>query len=380
MNSRRGLKWIVLIAGLGVLVIIFGIKMFMGYEEAQALAHRAAFSVTVHAAPVTIVHWRRHLHAIANLEANQGVELTPQVSGWVTRIYFHSGDHVRTGQPIVQLDPSNEEAVLAHDRAIEVVDHLDLVRARKLYRIRATSLASLQAAQSAYEAARAQVADDLATLDKLRVSAPFTGWLGVRQVSLGQYLGPTTVIATLQSWNPLRVIFTLPQQDLPYLKTGETVDVRVNAYPQRIFSGRIVALSSRVDPSTRNITVEGSLNNSEHILRPGMYATIVLPVGKSQRWLAVPTSAITYSTFGDYVYLVIKKQVGKTTLQLAIAHPVIVGPQRNGLTAIRQGLQPGELVVTAGQVKLHSGFPVTIVPSAHNPATPQRVTALTHPR
>lgn len=367
MTLSKRTKWIVLLVGLGLLLIVYAIKMFFGYEMAQALAHRPAFSVTVRATPATTVLWRSHLHAVANIEAEQGVELTPQVSGWVTRVYFRSGRYVRAGQPLVQLDPSNEEAVLAHDRAIETVDHLTLVRTRKLYRIKATSLASLQSATANYRAARAQVANDLATLAKLRVSAPFSGWLGIREVSQGQYLGPATVITTLQSWNPLRVIFTFPQQDLPYLKTGEPVFVKVNAFPKEVFEGRVTALSSRVDPATRNITVEAVLPNPRDALRPGMYANVSLPVGRPRRWVVVPTSAITYSTFGDYVYLVIRKKIGDKVLRLAVAHPVRTGPTRDGLTAVRSGLKPGQLVVTEGQVKLHSGLPVTVLPDRTPP-------------
>jgi membrane fusion protein (multidrug efflux system) len=362
MTLSKRAKWIVLLLGLGLLAVVFGLKLFFGYEMGVAMAHRPPYSVTVNAAPAGTARWRRRLHAVANIEAVQGVELSPQVSGWVTRIYFRSGRYVHAGQPLVQLDPSNEEAVLAHDRAAEVLDRLNFTRARKLYRIKATSLASLQAAQASYEAARAQVANDLATLAKLRVSAPFSGWTGVREVNLGQYLGPTSIITTLQSWNPLRVIFTLPQQDLPLLHPGETLTVRVNAFPHRSFLARLTALSSRVNPSTRNVTVDALLPNPGNLLRPGMFGTVRLPVGKPQTWTVVPTSAITYSTFGDYVYLIVTKTTPKGPLKIALAHPIVTGPTRGNRTAVRQGLKPGDMVVTAGQVKLHNGVPVTVVP------------------
>lgn len=360
MTLRKRTKWIVLLLGLGLLAVVFGLKAFFGYEMARAMAHRPPYSVTVHAAPATTVQWRRRLHAVASIEAVQGVELSPQVSGWVTRIYFHSGHYVRSGQPLVQLDPSNEQAILAHDQAAEVLGRLNLARARKLYRIKATSLAGLQAARAAYDAARAQVANDRATLAKLRVSAPFAGWTGVREVNLGQYLGPTSTITTLQSWNPLRLLFTLPQQDLPLLHPGEPVSVRVNAFPHRTFLARIVALSSRVNPATRNVTIDAVLPNPANLLRPGMFATVRLAVGQTRSWTAVPTSAVTYSTFGDYVYLVVTKKTAAGLLRLAVAHPIVTGPTRDGLTGVRRGLKPGETVVTAGQVKLHSGIPVTL--------------------
>jgi membrane fusion protein (multidrug efflux system) len=376
MTLRKRAKWIVLLSGLGLLVLVFALKMFFGYEMAQALAHRPPYSVSVNAGRVLTVHWRRRFHAVANIEAIHGVELSPQVTGWVTRIYFHSGQHVHAGQPLVQLDPSNEEAILAHDRAAEVLDRLNLARARRLYRIKATSLANLQAAQASYEAARAQVANDRATLDKLRVSAPFSGWVGIREVNLGEYLGPSSTITTLQAWNPLRLIFTLPQQDFPLLHPGESVRVHVNAFPRRTFLGRIVALSSRINPTTRNITVDALLPNPAHVLRPGMFATVRMSVGQPRTWTAVPTSAVTYSTFGDYVYLIVAKKIPQGILHIAVAHPIVTGPSRNGLTAVRHGLEPGETIVTAGQIKLHSGVPVTVVPpdkstGATKPASPQ---------
>ena len=369
-QQRKRVKWIVLLLGLGILAVVFGLKMFMGYEFAQAMAHRPPYSVTVKAARVTTVRWRLRLHAVANIEAAQGVELSPQISGWVTRIYFHSGLYVRAGQPLVQLDPSNEEAILAHDRAAEILDRLDLARTHKLYRIKAVSLATLQSAQASYLAARAQVANDRATLAKLRVSAPFSGWTGVREVDLGQYLSPASIITTLQSWNPLRILFTLPQQDLPLVRAGAPVDVHVNAFPHRTFTARIVALSSRVNPNTRNITVDATFTNPQNLLRPGMFATVRLSVGQPRTWTAVPTSALTYSTFGDYVYLVVPHKTPLGLLHLAVAHPITTGPSRDGLTAVRRGLEPGETVVTAGQVKLHNGVPVTIVSSLKHAPPP----------
>jgi membrane fusion protein (multidrug efflux system) len=343
-----------------ILALLIGIRTWMGYEAAQAMAHRGPMLVSVTVAPVREVPWANNVHAIANLVAVSGVELTPQLAGQVTAVDFHSGEYVHRGQVLLEIDDSNILAQLAEDRAALSLARINYRRALRLYDVHATSRSALDTARANRDSALAVVANDQATLAKLRFQAPFSGWIGVREVSLGQYLTPGTTIAALNIWRPLRVEFTVPQNQLAKIHPGLAVTVRVDAYPEHPFKGHVVAVSSRVNPATRNVTVDAEIPNGHQWLRPGMFGEVSLEIGKPHPVLVVPSTALTYSTFGDYVYVIHHKKLFGHLLPVAIATPVRVGTARGGLTPIRSGLQLGERVVTAGQIKLRSGMPVSL--------------------
>ena len=206
------------------------------------------------------------------------------------------------------------------------------------------------------------MAGDRATLAKLALSAPFSGWLGVREVSLGQYLTPGSGIATLTVWDPVRVQFTVPQSEIGAIESGQAVSLTVDAFPGKTFEAKVSALGSEVDASSRNVTIEAMLPNPQHQLRPGMFAQAQILVGAPQQALAVPTVAITYNTYGDFVYRVETRDGN----QVAVAAPVRSGESRDGLTQVLSGLKSGEQVVTAGQLKLHDGAEVKVEPGAGN--------------
>ena len=326
-----------------------------------AQAHAGGFAVSVSAGPLRTVSWQRRIDAVASLVALQGVHLTTQLPGQVTGIYFHSGQHVRRGERLVQLDDSNQLAQLASDRAAVALAQADYQRAQRLFGTHAASAAQLQTARASYERAKAAVAGDRSTLAKLALSAPFTGWIGVREVNLGQYLSPGTGIAALDVWDPLRVQFTVPQSRIALVQVGQEVHIEVDACPGQEFTARVTALGSEVDPASRNITVEARLPNPKRLLRPGMFAQARLLVGAPHEALAVPAEAITYNTYGDFVYRV-EAHKGE---QVAVATTVRAGETRGGLTEILAGLEAGEQVVTAGQLKLHDGAPVRVAHAAH---------------
>ncbi len=360
--SRSGVRsvvWTFLVVAV-VLGALFGFKFWRAHKAFEAMAHRGPYVVAVSAAPAETVPWQRRIRAVASLVPEEGVALTAQLPGQVTGIYFHSGESVRKGQRLLQIDDSNQLAQLASDRASETLDHLNYQRSVSLYKLRATSRESLDAARAAYDMARAAVANDRATLAKLAVSAPFSGHIGIRNVSVGQYLTPGTQIAALTTWNPLRAEFTVPQEQMALVRPGQKVSVRVNEFSASSFPGHVSALDSQVDAGTRNVTVEAMIPNGKFLLRPGMFGTVQVDVGSATPMLAVPTVAISYSSFGDYVYVVKTRKAAGKTLRVAIATPVHPGDTRAGMTEILSGLKAGDLVVIAGQVKLRSGMPVVL--------------------
>ena len=357
--AKSSTRVTVLTAVVAVLALglLFGLKGWQDRRAHAAQAQHGAFAVSVSTAPVQTVSWQREIRAVANLVAEQGIHLTPQLPGQVTGIYFDSGQHVRKGERLLQLDDSNQRAQLASDRAAETLAKANYERAQRLFGTHAGSEADVQSTRAAFESAKAAVGNVQATLAKLAVSAPFSGWIGVRAVSLGQYLAPGTEIATLDVWDPLRVQFTVPQSEIAAMHVGQSVEVAVNAFPGRDFAGKVTALGSEVDPGSRNITVEAKLANPDSLLRPGMYGNARLLVGAAHAVLAVPSIAISYNTFGDFVYVVEPREQGAL---VAVARTVQVGETRDDLTEIVRGLKAGERVVTAGQVKLHDGVPVKI--------------------
>ncbi len=343
-----------------VLGAIFGFKFWKAHQASAAMAHRGPYVVSVSATPVVKMSWQPRIDAVASLIAVDGAHLTSQLAGQVTGVYFHSGQPVRKGQRLVQIDDSNQRAQLASDRATETLDRLNFQRATSLFRLRAASRASLDTARAAYEVARAAVANDLATLAKLSVSAPFAGQIGIRQVSIGQYVVPGTEIAALNTWNPLRAQFTVPQSQIDLVPPGDEVSIVINEFTSRHFIGRVSAMDSEVNPSTRNVTVEAMVPNPQSMLRPGMFGEARVRVGAAKQVLAVPTVAVSYSSFGDFVYVVLTRKSGGQTMRVAIATPVHPGDTRGGMTQILSGLKLGQLVVTAGQMKLRSGMPVAV--------------------
>lgn len=343
-----------------ILIIVFG-GIFGGKFYAD---HRAA-AASHHSYPPTAVStavarnesWSPLVKVVGSLEAVEGTEITAQIAGNVTQVAFQSGAHVDKGALLVRLDDSSQLATLHADEAKLQLAQFTLARAHKLYASHVASQADLQTAEANSKAAVAAVEGDRATLRKLDIEAPFSGVAGIREVSLGQYVSPGTAIVNLQRYDPLLLDFSLPQSSMSEIATGQEVAFTVNARPGTSFKGRVTAIGSRVDPATRNIALQATIANPHDLLRPGMYGNVQLTVGEAQHGVVVPNTAITYSTFGDNVYV-----VTPDTKQALIAHQRIVQvrEERDGSVLVASGVKVGETVVTAGQVKLRDGAHVTI--------------------
>ena len=339
---------------------IFGFKAFGNYMMHKAIDHIPPPTFSVEAAKATIREWHPRLQAVASLTATEGTAISTQLAGNVTGIYFHSGQYVKKGSLLVQIDNSNQLAQLASDRANLHLAEVNLRRTEKLMETHAASESQLDTARANYATAQAAIRNDEATLGKLAIKAPFSGYLGIRKVNLGQYLTPGTEIVDLQSWDPLYVNFTLPQSDLPRLQVGTPVRVTSDAAPGQSFEGKITALGSAVDGATRQIAVQATLPNPKHVLRPGMFAEAEVVQNVARKVLTIPVSAVSYNTYGDYVYLIHSEKKDGKTVQVATQQVIKPGEQRHGQVEILQGLKSGDLVVTAGQVKLSNDSMVSV--------------------
>ncbi len=344
----------------GLLVAIFAFKAFINGKIAYAMAHLPVPPVTVSTAKAGQAAWPVNLSAVGSLAAVQSVDLTAQISGNVTGIYFHSGKQVRRGQLLLQIDNSTQMAQLRVDQANLALARTNLARTVKLIKVRAAAQSQLDTYQANVATAMAQVQADNSTLAKLAIRAPFAGYLGLRQVSLGQFVAPGTSIVALNSWQPIYAVFSIPQNNIAALALGRKVTLRVNSFPGRIFSGKISAISSQVDVNSRNVQVQATFPNKMKLLKPGMFGDISVATGKVLHVTVVPALAVAYSTYGDYVYVVEKTGKGKKAVRTAreiLVHP---GSQRGDMVAILSGIKPGQTVITVGQIKLHPGAVVLI--------------------
>lgn len=311
--------------------------------------------------------WRARLEAIGTLKGHNSTDISPQIAGLVTSIDFTSGERVKKGQLLVTLEAREDKARLASLVAAENIAQITYQRAKKEYHADAISKQTLDTDLANLKEARANVAQQQAAVEYKSVQAPFSGRLGIRKVDLGQYLNPGTTIVTLQSLNPIYVDFTLPQQYVRDLTVGKIVTVHCDSYPDQVFKGEISAISSAISTSTRNVEVRAVLNNPGDRLLTGMYAKVAVAIGPVKRYITVPQTAIAYNPYGDTVYLVEKKtglasgKTGKLTSSLFAKQQFVeIGKTRGDQVQILKGVKAGDVVVTAGQIKLHSGSPVKI--------------------
>lgn len=319
--------------------------------------------------------WHTRLAAVGTLEAEHGVEVTTEAAGIVESIHFDSGDQVQRGALLVQLDAEADRARLATLTAQLEQARSDLARSRKLIERRVIAAADAEKSATTFEALRAQVAEQRALIDNKRVEAPFSGELGIRQIDLGQFVQPGEPVVTLQQVAPILVNFTLPERHYGQLERGQAIELTVDAWPDQPFSGTVTAISPRVDRQTRNFKVQGRLPNDERRLRPGMFANLTVTLPEEREVITVPASAISYSPSGDSVFVVRpargpKAQAGGASrtaanASKAPAHTVArvfvkAGERRGRQIAVLQGIDPGDRVVTAGQLKLFEGAPVVV--------------------
>jgi membrane fusion protein (multidrug efflux system) len=341
---------------------IFGFEAFKAKMIEKAMASLANPPQTVSTTTAALQDWQHTVEAVGSLRAVNGADLALEVPGIVDEIKFNSGDDVEAGQLLLQLRTDDDVARLQSLQASAELAQIVYERDQKQLKIQAVSQATLDADAANLKNAKAQVAEQQAIVDKKSVRAPFAGHLGIRAVDVGQYVSAGTTIVTLQALDPIFVDFFLPQQALEQIKVGQPAIVKVDTYAGETFRGEITAINPKVDLSTRNLQVRATLKNPDHKLLPGMYATVDIDVGQPQRYVTLPQTAITFSAYGDTVYVVEDKGKGANGQPQLLARQTFVttGATRGDQIAVLNGIKEGETVVTAGQIKLHNGAPLTI--------------------
>lgn len=296
-----------------VSLVLYGIKGFGIYQMIQFYSAQVPPPVTVSATHAKQQSWQPRIEAVGTLIAAQGVNIASEVAGKVEKILFESGQTVEKGALLVQLDDSAEQAQLPGARAQAKLARANLERAQRLIEQKLVSEEQLDSAQNQLQQAESALASLQAIIAKKAIHAPFAGTLGIRQADIGQYLAAGTQIVTLQALDALYADFTLPEQFLQRVAVGQTVEITTATYPGKVFSGLVGAMGVKLDPSTHNFDVRATLDNSEHLLRPGMFANVAVLAGAPLDFVTVPKVAITYSLYGDSVYL-IKEEVDRKSV------------------------------------------------------------------
>jgi membrane fusion protein, multidrug efflux system len=329
------------------------IKKFMG-QMAQA-------PQTVSAFPATTSSWRRQIEVVGSLGVIDGSDLALQVSGIVQSISFNSGDTASVGQTLLRLNAEDDAAKLASLEATAELYTATLKRDQGQLAINAVSLATLDSDTANLKNTRALVAQQKALLEQKTLRAPFAGRLGVRQVSVGQFLSAGTAIVTLQALDPIYAEFYLPQQELSRIKNGQVVTIETDAYPGKSFAGEISAINPKVESGTRNVKVRASMSNPAGRLLPGMFVKVAIALGEPEQFVTLPQTAIVSNPYGESVFIVKSKgEDGSDAGMTAEQNFVKTGAVRGDQVSVIEGVKEGDLIVTAGQLKLRNGSRVKI--------------------
>ena len=376
-------RMFIMIGAVLVLIAVLAFGKFLQIKKLIASSPKPG-AQTVTAIKAEVSEWQPQLSSVGTLVPVRGVDVTSEIAGLVRQVHFKSGDEVKAGQVLFEM---NADADIAQLRALQAAADLSasvLKRDKLQFAAQAISQAQLDNDEADLKSRKALAAQQQAVVDKKTIRAPFAGKLGITAVNPGQYLNPGDKLVTLQTIDTVYVDFFVPQKQLAGLSVGQKLNLSADAWPGVAFPGKVTSISPKVDAATRNVQVEATVPNAKRQLLPGMFANVSLDQGDKKKYLTLPQTAITYNPYGSTVFVLapppanakdtLKDDKGNAHL---VAQQVFVttGPTRGDQVAILTGLKEGQTVVTSGQLKLKNGTPAVIdnkVQPANNPnPTPQ---------
>ncbi len=366
-TTRKPRLWLRLLL---VILLVAAIAGGLGYQKYLQIQQQIAqgsqvpppISVTVATAGAD--QWIRKVRAIGSLVPFQGVKVTTESSGVITRIDFDSGIRIKKGALLVELDNRTEMANLEAARARLESENSQYQRLLKLKGQSFVTNNDVDTQAALVDIAEAEVRIAQVALAKKRIYAPFSGKLGIRQVDLGQYVAPSDNIVALLSLKRLYLDFTLPEINFNDLVIDQSLEFEVRSFPERRFIARVEAWNPQLDVNTRNVTIRAVVDNQEGLLAPGMFTDISLLSQRKEAVVTVPETAVFYNIYGEAAYILEKPPASDTDpdpdYRLA-ARQIDVLYRHDGVAGVRSGLEPGDIVVTAGQLKLYPSLRVAIV-------------------
>lgn len=358
MNKRMTIMLICV----GIIIVIITTIKLLGYFGFKHYLATREDIITVSAMKAEYSTWQSQQKYFGSLHAVQGVNVTTELAAKVEVIYFNSGNTVKKGDKLVQLNADSDVALLHSLEANTKLAKITLDRDTAQYAIKAISKATLDADVANYASLKAQTEQQAAIVEKKTIRAPFDGQLGIRVINEGQYLNVGDPIVPLQDIGNLYVDFYVPQQQLVEMKLGQTVSTSIDSYPNRVFKAKITTINPVIDVNTRNVQVRATIDNRDRALVDGMFATVMVETGMSQKFITLPQSAISFNSYGEIIFTIKdtgKDKKGRPTL-IVTQRFVSTGETRGDQITVIKGIKAGEFVATSGQLKIKNGSRVVI--------------------
>jgi membrane fusion protein (multidrug efflux system) len=360
---------------LGVMAVLLSALGFLKFRQIQTAVQASAYTpppVSVTSVVAKQEIWAATTGVIGTMEAVRGVLVSADLPGAVARINFESGKTVKEGEVLVELDTREERAQLSSLEAQRDLAKVNFERNQQLVKEGVISRLEYDQATAQQKQTEANVAQIRATIERKTIRAPFSGTLGLRKINLGQYLSAGTAIVELQALNPIYVDFGLPQQALSQVRVGRSLRVTSEDLPGKVFTGRVTALDSVVDQTTRNVQIQATLPNPQGKLQPGMFVQVEVGLGVDRSVITLPASSIAYAPYGDSVFVItdLKDPKGQSYRGVRQQFVKLEG-SRGDQVAVVSGLHAGDEVVTSGVFKLRNGAAVQVnnsVQPGNNPA------------
>lgn len=350
-------------------VVALTILVALPFAAIKALQIRKLMGMKMVPPPTTVTsakveqgNWQPILTAVGSITPVQGATISAELAGTVAEIGFQSGTPVKKGDVLLKLDASAEQAQLRSAQADMELAKADFERARDLAERKVISQAELDSASAKYTQKKAAVDNIQSLINKKEIRAPFDGIAGIREVNPGQMVPIGQKLVSLQGLDQVFVDFSLPQQQLSDVQPGLPVKVTTDAIAGREFEGKLTAVNSSVDPATRSVSLQATLDNADHALRAGMFARVKVLLPQDKPTLYIPATAVSYAPFGNSVYVIEKKTDEKTGKDsLAIRQQFIrTGETRGDFVAVTEGLKAGAEIVSTGVFKLRNGMGVVV--------------------
>jgi membrane fusion protein (multidrug efflux system) len=345
-----------------VLVVLAGLAGVKALQIRKLIAFGASFVPPPETISSAVAHeeqWQDALTAVGSIDPQSGVTIAPEVAGTVTEIAVADGSVVAKGDLLLRLDASTEEAQLRSAEAQTELSRLNAERTRTLHKDNTVSQSELDQAEATFKQNQANADVIRAAIEKKTIRAPFAGRLGIWQVNVGASVDARRSLVSLQSLTPVYADFSLPQQNLSQLKTGQAVQVTCDAYPDQKFDGTLTAINPDLDSATRSVTLRATFENTNQLLRPGMFVRVAVILPQAKPVLAVPATAILSAPFGDSVYVI--EQSTNSAAGLVMRQQFVRTGQSHGdFVSVLTGLKAGDRVVSAGIFKLRNGAPVSV--------------------
>lgn len=331
------------------LIVVLSVGFYF-YRQHQSKPSGAAFqqsAVFVSTQTAKTSTWSTPLQAVGNVRAAKSIEVSTDASGIVDTIAFRSGQQVAAGQILVKLRSDSIKSALDKANIALKIDTKNYERSKTLLPHHYISQSDIDTLVANIDKDKADVKQQQALLAQLEIKAPFSGWLGIRQVELGQYLPAGQAIVDLEALDNVYVDFDVPERYISKVSVNDAITVTVDSYPKKVFTGKVIALAHAIDSKSRTLKVRAQVVNQTQQLLTGMSVNVVMGNQQGQQ-LIIPQSALNYSPKGTGVYVIDDKNT-------AHWRPVVVGERQQNLVSVAKGVKAGEKIVIAGQQKLHEG-------------------------